>query len=205
MKNSFLFFDGTNRKKAFFLSLLSTVHKQAFAGFLFVLTSLPVFTVLSSWTALWSVSKKLICGKEVRTAKDYFSFFFGSFKGTILPSVFFPVLFVLGAYCAKVYFSLKTALSMFGGVLCVSFLVLLLLLFLFFPFAFEKRENGFFECFELFINRFWRLLLSLFLFLLICGTSLLLLPYSLPIVLTFCFPLSSMICAFFLDKEEDEE
>ena len=81
MKNSFLFFDGTNRRKAFFLSLLSTVHKQAFAGFLFVLTSLPVFTVLSSWTALWSVSKKLICGKEVRTAKDYFSFFFGSLSG----------------------------------------------------------------------------------------------------------------------------
>lgn len=191
--------------KAFLLTLVSTVHKQALLGVLFFLTSLPLFTLLSSWTALFSVSKKLLRGEEIKPFKDYFSFFISSFKKTVFPSVLFTLLFAAGGYSAWVYFSAKTAVSAVGGVLCVSFLLLSALVFLFFPCGVSSKGANFFELFDLFVSLLPRLALSLVFVLLVSGVPLLLLPFSLPLVLTLCFPLTNMICAFLLDKESDEE
>ena len=205
LKRNFLFSQPKNRFSLFLLSLVSTLHKQALLGVLFVLTSFPLFTMLSSWTALFFVSKKLIRGEEIRAFKDYFSLFFSSFKKTILPSVVFMLLFAAGGYSAWVYFSLSTPLSAVGGVLCVSFLLLSALVFLFFPCGVSSKRTNFFELFDLFVLLLPRLALSLVFVLLVSGVPLLLLPFSLPLVLTLCFPLTNMICAFLLDKESDEE
>lgn len=205
MKKGFLFSQPQNRFGAFLLSIVSTIHKQALLGLLFVLTSIPVFTLLSSWTALFSVSKKLICGEEVKTAKDYFSSFFFGLKANVLPSLLFLFAFALGGYSAWFYFSKKTTLSVIGGALCVSVLILSALVFLFFPLCVYSERKGFFSLFDLFVRLFPRLTLSLIFVLLISGVPILLLPGSLPVVLTLCFPLSNMICAFLLDKESNEE
>ncbi len=205
MKKSFLFSQPKNRLGAFLLSFASTIHKQALLGLLFILTSLPVFTLLSSWTALFFVSKKLLCGEEVKTAKDYFSSFFSGFKKAVLPSLLFSLIFALGGYSAWIYFSKRTPLSVVGGVLCVSFLILSALVFLFFPLCVCSKKKSLFSLFELFVQLFPRLALSLIFVLLTSGVPILLLPASLPVVLTFCFPLSNMICAFILDKKGNEE
>lgn len=205
LKKDFFFSTPKNRLGAFFLSVFSTVHTQALLGILFVISSLPVLTLLSSWTTLFLLSKKLLRGEDVRAFKDYFSVFFSLFKRTILPSALFSLFFGVAIFAVRLCFSAGGALSVIGGILCVSSLLFSAMCFLFFPCCvFEKRKNVFL-LFERFVTLLPRLALSLLSVLLISGTLLLLLPYSLPIVLSLCFPLSCLICAFLLDKEEKEE
>ncbi len=204
MKNSFFFSVQNGRFRSFLLAVFSTVHKQALLGFLFVLTSFPLVTAFCSWNALCLISKKIIDGEEVRTVKDYFSLFFSSFKKTFLLSLLFLVIFAFGINAARVYFSLQTSSAFLAGGISLSFLLLAVFLFLFLPFSGKKRQ-GFFERFESFALSIPRCALSFVLVFLFVGVPLLLLPYSLPIVLTFSFPISSLCCAFVLDKANDKE
>ena len=204
MKNNFFFSEQKGKFPSFLLAVFSTIHKQALLGLLFVLTSIPILTLFCSWSALCMVSKKIIAGEEVRTAKDYFSFFFVSLKRKGFLSVVFSAFFAVGVYCARIYFSFKTLISFFGGILCVSFVLIAVLLFIFIPFKADEKSGllGFLEIFAPEIPRCMLALFSVFLF---CGVPVLLLPYTIPIVLTFSFPLSSLCCAFVLDKRSDKE
>ena len=198
-KNLFFSFPDTPRDK-FLSCLISTVHKQVLLGLLFVLAVLPLFTLLSSWTALFCVCRKLYDGEEVRTFSDFFSAFKRSFRKTALPSCLFALLFAAGISSAKIYFSLKTVPAFFGGTVCVCFLLIFLLAFLFMPryLLFEKGSRPFFEAFVLFLPRCALCLAAVGL---ICGVLFLLLPFSAPVFFTLAFPLSCLCCVFIFDRK----
>lgn len=179
--------------------LFSTVHKQAALGLLFCFSALPLFTALSSWTALFFVCKKLYNGEEVKTFSAFFSAFRQNFKKTALFSLLFTLLFSAGIYSAKTYFSFGTALSMVGGAVSVSFLILFALLFLFFPqYLYTGKKCSFLESFVLSLPR---CALCLGAVGLVCGVLIFLLPFSAPLLFTLAFPLSCLFCVFIFEKK----
>ncbi len=178
--------------------LFSTVHKQAALGLLFCFSALPLFTALSSWTALFSVCKKLYNGEEVKAFSAFFSAFKKSFKKTALLSLAFTFLFSAGIYSAKTYFSFGTAFSIVAGAVSVSVLILLALLF---PFAaqylLQEKRRPFLESFVLSLPRCGLCLGAVGL---VCGGLIFLLPFSAPLLLTLAFPLSCLFCVFIFEK-----
>lgn len=204
MKKNIIFSFPDTPRDRFLSCLISTVHKQALLGLLFVLTALPLFTLLPSWTALFCVCRKLYDGEMVRTFSDYFYEFKSNFRKTVLPSCLFVLLFAAGLYSAKIYFSLKTAPAFFGGTVCVCFLLVFLLAFLFMPryLLFEKGGRPFFEAFVLSVPRCALCLVAVGL---ICGVLFLLLPFSAPVFFTLAFPLSCICCVFIFDCKGKRE
>lgn len=201
-KNLFFSFPETPIEK-FLSCFITTIHKQALLGLLFTLTALPVFTLLSSWTALFCVCQRLYSGEEVRTVNGYFSEFKASFKRTAVPSFVFALLFAAGIYSVRLYFSFSTLPAIIGGSVCVCFLLIFSLAFLFFPqhLIFKNDQKPFFEAFVVSIPRCSLCLCAVGL---ICSVLFLLLPFSAPVFFTLAFPLSCLCCICIFDRTEKD-
>lgn len=202
MKRNLFFDEPKSRPEKLFACLLGSVHKLFLLGPLFFLTAIFGFTLLSSWTALFSVAKKLFDGYETNTAKDYFHFFKLGFKKTFPVSCLFFLLFLAGSFSVGYYFSSPSPMSKIGGVLSLSLLLFLSLFFFFFPLAESSSLDGFLAAF---LKNLPRCGLCLLGFSLLVGVPALLLPFSFPVFFTLCVPLSCLLSVFILDNSAANE
>ena len=88
------------------LSFFSRISDFLLLNILFVITSIPLFTIGASLTALYSVSLKMVRGEESYVYRDYFHAFKLNFKLAVPSFLFF--LFVFAVCGMNIFISYQT-------------------------------------------------------------------------------------------------
>lgn len=70
-------------------------------NFLFLLTSLPIFTIGASISALYRITFEIHMGNDPFVVKDYFRYFKENFKQSTL--VFVPAMIIAAIWCGNIY------------------------------------------------------------------------------------------------------
>ena len=77
------------------LNMFSRIIDLILLNFLFLLTSIPIFTLGASMTALFSVSLKMVRNEESYIARNYFHAFKKNFKQATLAFLGFAMILLL--------------------------------------------------------------------------------------------------------------
>jgi len=116
---------------------LSTVTDLIILNFLTALCCLPIFTVGAAFSALYSVSVRIVRNEEGSIVKDYFRAFRSNFKKSTLlwiPFLLLAVVLFFDYILAEVFFP--------GFVAVVAALAVLLLVMFFYVFALQARYEN---------------------------------------------------------------
>lgn len=189
-----IFSSPSNKIEAFLSAFFNELPKLTAVNLLFVLTSLPLITLVPSLCGLHGVCKKAAMGEETRAVRDYFFFFASAFKHSLVfEAVLFP-LFFLSGFGAYFYIKLSSSGKLFlvGAALCFSAILFLLLFSASLPEAIEKKLT-LNEAFLSFASSLSKNTLKLALVFLTVFVPVLLLPYTLPVLALISFSLCSLL------------
>jgi len=116
-----------------FMDMLNKITDMMILNVIFILTSIPIFTLGASMTALYAVTLKLAEGEDVYLVRDYFEAFRKNFrKATILWMILFVIGLIIAAETAlliAVDFQLKNMLLMVQGGLLLFYLITFIITF----------------------------------------------------------------------------
>lgn len=99
-------------------------------NFIFVLTSIPVFTIGASYKALITVCNKYACDEVVYPLREYFKSFKNRFLKSVLYGLSFAVTIVIISYSSIFYFNLAKENFVFYpfsfiGIVCLFLIIML--------------------------------------------------------------------------------
>ena len=205
--------------KGYFQIIFHHFFDLVLLNFIFVVTSLPLFTVSASYKALIEVLCKYAEDENVYPIREYFQ----NFKKEFLKSTIYGLAFVVTssiiAFSCWFYLQLSKEniiFFLFAVVSAICLIIISLMICWFFP-LFTKIEQDFksliINSFILAFKYFKSTILFLVVIVVLLSLIIALFPYSLPVVLILPFVLiglsSSFICAekinevFGFDKNED--
>lgn len=116
-----------------FMEMLNKITDMMILNVLFILTSIPIFTLGASMTALYTVTLKLAEGEDVYLVREYFGGFKENFrKATFLWIILLITGLIIAAETAlliAVDFQLKNLLLMVQGGLLLFYLITFIITF----------------------------------------------------------------------------
>ncbi len=191
------------------------------ANVLFLVTSIPIFTIGASLTAMYSVMFKLVQEREFKLVKEYFSSFKRNFSTS---TIIWLICLVIGVICyVDISFFIGT-ISSFGsmGYLMLAIAIVVTLAFLMFALAvfpiiaeFESNMGDTFTLLKFVAKKnlkkcIWAVIATVLIF----GFAILIIIYKLFIFIYYPFVavgLNALVLAYIYDSvlrpyyEEDEE
>ena len=91
------FFD----KRSWGMRFLSGLGALIIGNFLFLICSIPLFTIGASWTALYRITFEVHMGNDPFVVRDFFRYFKENFKKATL--VFVPIVILLAVWIYNLY------------------------------------------------------------------------------------------------------
>lgn len=192
-------FDEQNKLASMIDVLTSETGSVILANFLFLLTSIPIFTIGASALTLQKIIIDLFDGKKVAVLKTYFPLFKSNFKnGMKIFAIFLPIFAILSF--ASYFYILNVQSNSFFVVLSLLALLTIAVLVGVLTYLFAiivkvdiKFTHAMKNAFVLYFGFPLRSLLTTTLTILLIGVFIFYLPYTLPLYLLLTFSFTSMV------------
>lgn len=169
---------------------------------IFILTSLPIFTIGASLVALNKSILRMVQDEPASYIKDYFYYFKKHFKNSIISGIVFLSAFCIISFAILFYFewAKATPIFYFAAFICCTCLILLLLMgTYYFPMLAEinlKKTELIKNSFIFSISNLKNNLFALSVYLIFAVSIIILLPYGLIIMGLLLFSICSLTSCF---------
>lgn len=109
------------------MKFLSGLGTLIFANILFIITSLPIFTIGASITALYRITFEVHMGNDPFVMKDYFRYFKENFKQSTI--IWVPSLILAAVWCSSLFIVFRVIDSSYNWLQYPIYILLVVLVF----------------------------------------------------------------------------